>query len=244
MRANHPNDTICLRNRGLTTEAGKFNGQVRLNYDFLDKPLKKKKPTTYAVWNDLLHEDVPFEFIEQAFCVMDEAYQHTFLILTKRIKRLAEFMDYYAGRCADYSVGQGWAPSPNVWLGVTVENKDHLWRVGELVKIPAAVHWMSAEPLLSELPLYGWTVSIPWAGGEKMGGRDYTPVLNQLDWVACGEESGPGARFAPAGAILNLKDQCVAAGVPFFLKQIRVDGKLIKMPVLDGRTWDDMPVVV
>lgn len=89
MRANNPNEKVKARNEGLT-EKGCFNGHIRLNHEFLDLPLRVKKPTIWAVWNDMFHEDVPEKFIIDAFSVMAETSHHTFMVLTKRPERMKE----------------------------------------------------------------------------------------------------------------------------------------------------------
>jgi protein gp37 len=259
MRAENPNEKVRTRNKGLT-EAGQFNGRVRLNYEFLEKPLRKKKPTVYAIWNDLFHEDVPESWIFAAYTTIEKCPQHTFLILTKRIHRAAEVLNKFTGR--------SW-PLPNVWLGVTAENQQRAdERIPILLQIPAAVRFVSVEPMLGPVDIAG---HLGFNGPRRMGdGLTYFWVAPKLDWVICGGESGHGARPMHPDWVRSLRDLCQAAGVPFFFKQhgewlhetqgidfheghkyyvwpdesmsFRV-GKKAAGRLLDGRTWDDMPEI-
>lgn len=236
MRAKNPNEKVRARNQGLT-EAGQFNGRVRLNYEFLEKPLRKKKPTVYAIWNDLFHEDVPDEFIEKVFDVMATVSRHTFIVLTKRPRRLLEFVKWQT-----HETGEGYLNEGNVWLGVTTENQQRAdERIPILLQIPAAVRFVSVEPMLGPVDLtrivydrqtvidairglHGWP--LPHTDGPK------------LDWVICGGETGPGARPIHPDWVRSLRDQCQAAGTPFFFKSW---GEWAAGRVLDGRTWDEFP---
>lgn len=245
MRAEHPNEKVRARNIGLT-ENGRFNGQIRLNYEFLDKPLRKKKPTTYAIWNDLFHEDVPNEFIDYVFAVMGRSQQHTFILLTKRPERMREYLQ--AGRYQQIlniayrlkfrpeGLGKGidnpkdmrwW---PNVWLGVTAENQQRAdERIPILLQIPAAVRFVSVEPMLGPVDIYRWLrCHICSNNGSYYNPNsdevEECPICSSedpslLDWVICGGETGPGARPMHPDWVRSLRDQCQAAGVPFFFKQ-------------------------
>lgn len=259
MRASNPNEKVQARNKGLT-EKGCFNGQIRLNHEFLDLPLRAKKPVVWAIWNDLFHNDVPFEFIDCVFAVMASAGRHTFLVLTKRPERMYEYMrrvvvngpeaasryteklmDIHKQHIEKYTAG--WTPPPppeqevrflydsamkyeaatferesifyghqchwrkwplsNVWLGVTAENQemaDKRWPY--LRDVPAAVVYISYEPALGPLVL-------PPEFLER----------GQNAWLISGGESGPGARPMHPDWTRSLRDQCQAAGVPYFFKQ-------------------------
>lgn len=231
MRSEHPNDKIRGRNEGLT-DSGKFNGQIRLNYEFLEKPLRKKKPTTYAIWNDLFHEDVPFEFIAKVWQVMNNANQHIFLVLTKRPERMREFLS----RLGWYTYDRDNQPAEavldaggkytlkNVWLGVTAENQQRAdERIPILLQIPAAVRFVSVEPMLGPVDL----LSNDYLGGCincEVCLDDPKTCINcaqnrMIDWVICGGETGPGARPIHPDWVRTLRDQCKAAGVHFFFKQ-------------------------
>lgn len=262
MWAKNPNPIISDRNSDLTSAEGQFNGQIRLNHEFLDKPLRTRKPTAWAVWNDLFHEDVPDDFIDRAFAVMLATHiwgnipNHRFLILTKRPERMAEyfspgaevllkrwaetgdgwlrpydpdeiFSDHvYSKVCHDWDengrnssgspykpwgyLNQLW-PLPNALLGVTAENQQTAdERIPILLQIPAAVRFVSVEPMLGPVDL---TEAFYWASGEHGGRR------NRLHWVICGGESGPNARLMHPDWARSLRDQCQAAGTPFFFKQ-------------------------
>lgn len=213
MRAGNPNEKIKARNEGLTDKFGCFNGQIRLNYDFLAKPLRRKKPTVYAVWNDLFHEDVDGGFLCTVFDTMAAAKQHTFLILTKRPGNMLEFYK----RCIHYT-------PQNIWLGVTAENQEQAdRRIPILLQIPAAVRWVSVEPMLGPIDLQSDVLGdtlCRCAGCLDLAKS--SPDMWQaqrIDWVVCGGESGPGARPMHPEWARSLRDQCQGAGVPFFFKQ-------------------------
>jgi len=177
--------------------------------DQLRLPLRWKQSRRIFVnsMSDLFHVDVPETFIRSVFETMQQAHWHWFQVLTKRADRLAQL-------AADL-------PWPkNVWMGVSVENADYADRIDHLRGIPAAVRFLSIEPLLGPLP--------------KL-------KLRNIDWVIVGGESGPRHRKPDPQWIRDIRDQCVRAGVPFFFKQW---GGLIAKSggrTLDGRTWDQMP---
>lgn len=225
MRQNNPNLKIQLSNMGLT-ESGKFNGKIRTVEANLDLLSRTKNPKVWAVWNDLFHEDVSFDFVCDVLARVEFSPQHTVLVLTKRPERMLEFFQTWENR--------RW-PLPNLWLGVTAENQacaDE--RIPILLQIPAAVRFVSVEPMLGAVDLNERELLI-----DKRRFK-YT-IGNYLDWVICGGETGPGARSMQIEWVQNLKDQCVVAGVPFFLKQMHMGGKMVKMPELDGMVWDEMP---
>jgi protein gp37 len=184
--------------------------KLTLHPDQLTLPLRWKDPRRIFVnsMSDLFHENVPEEFIRRAFEVMAQARHHVFQVLTKRSKRLAEL----APRL----------PWPtNVWQGVSVENARYTSRVADLVKVPAAVRFLSVEPLLgpiTDLPLDG------------------------IAWVIVGGESGPGHRPIRPEWVRSIRDQCAQAGAAFFFKQW--GGRTPKSGgrVLDGHEWSEMPV--
>ena len=183
----------------------------------LQEPLDRRKPTVYFVnsMSDLFHEKVPFEYIERVFDVMGCAQQHTFQVLTKRAERMAEFC-------------HGKTLPPNVWLGVSVENRKHgVPRVDVLRGIAANVRFLSIEPLL-----------------EDLGAVE----LHDIHWVIVGGESGPKARPMQAEWVDNIKQQCDDAHVAFFFKQWGawgVDGqrrsKKANGRQYAGQVWDAMP---
>lgn len=160
--------------------------------------------------SDLFHDDVPPEFIAQVFEVIRQTPQHTYQVLTKRAQRLSRI----AGEL-------DW-PS-NLWMGVSVETRRYAFRIDHLRKVPAAVRFVSAEPLLGPL-------------GEL--------DLAGIDWVIAGGESGAGARPMELEWVTELRDRCTAAGVAFFFKQW--GGKTPKAGgrELEGEVWDELPVGV
>ena len=203
--------------------------QVRLHEDRLSLPLRWRKPRRVFVnsMSDLFHEDVPTTFIAAVFDVMARTPQHTYQVLTKRHARLRSL-----GRGATF--GEGW-PLPNVWLGVSVENQQ--WadiRIPALLETPAAVRFLSCEPLLGPVDLIGQGGDLVGAGiyalpdppehddGEPVcidHGAEQCRRCRFVDWVIAGGESGPGARPMHPDWVRSLRDQCEGARVPFFFKQ-------------------------
>jgi len=180
---------------------------VTLHEDALRIPLSWTKPQMVFVnsMSDLFHERVPESFIQRVFAVMRQASQHTFQILTKRSARLERLR-------IDWPT--------NVWVGVSVETKDYLFRIDPLRNVPAGVRFVSFEPLLGPL------------------GRIN---LEGIDWAIVGGESGPGARPMQSEWVIEIREQCLAANVAFFFKQWGGVNKKKAGRVLDGRTWDEMP---
>jgi protein gp37 len=193
-------------------QANYVNGfRVTLQPHMLELPLKWRKPQHVFVnsMSDLFHRDVPLTFIRRVFSVMERAAQHTFQVLTKRAERLAELAPKF-----------DWPE--NVWMGVTVESADYLDRLGHLRTVPAALRFVSMEPLLG-----------PVEGTDLRG----------IDWVIGGGESGPGARPMQPEWARGVRDQCLEQGVPFFFKQWGGVNKKKAGRKLDGRTWDELPRV-
>ncbi|MCA9028090.1 MAG: phage Gp37/Gp68 family protein [Planctomycetaceae bacterium] len=184
--------------------------RVTLQEDLVDLPLRWKKPRIIFVnsMSDLFEENVPDEFIIRCFSTMQAATQHTFQVLTKRPERVVDL----AGQLP-------W--SPNIWMGTSVENQDYVWRSKQLAKVPAAIRFLSVEPLLGPIP------RLP---------------LTHIDWVIVGGESGPGARPMKVEWVLQIRDRCQRYEVPFFFKQWGGVQKKRTGRKLDGRTWDDMPI--
>jgi protein gp37 len=178
----------------------------------LELPLKWKKPQTIFVnsMSDLFLKGIPNEFIVKVFNVMARAHWHTFQVLTKRSERLLEL-----------SAELPW--SPNIWMGVTVENNDYTFRIDHLRKTGACLKFLSIEPLLGPIPHLN---------------------LDGIVWVIVGGESGPGARPMEPNWVFDIRDQCREADVPFFFKQWGGTRKKKAGRLLDGRTWDEMPVLL
>lgn len=184
---------------------------VTLHPETLDIPFRWRQPRVVFVnsMSDLLHAKVPIDFVRQVFDVMRETPQHTYQLLTKRslrLRRIGDSLDWPA----------------NLWMGVSVENAEQLVRVEHLRATPAAVKFLSAEPLLG--PLDGLT-------------------LDGIDWVITGGESGPRARRCDPAWVRQIRDGCAAAGTAFFHKQWGGRTPKAGGRHLDGRTWDDMPAV-
>lgn len=172
-------------------------------------PLRWKRPRVVFVnsMSDLFQKHVPIEFVRDVFEVMNQCPQHTFQVLTKRPN--------IAARIADQLT---W--TENIWLGTSVENQKATRRIESLRKVPAAVRFLSVEPLLGPIP----RLSI--AG---------------IDWVIVGGESGPSARPMDEKWVVQIRDRCVERGVPFFFKQWGGVNKKRTGRVLEGSTWDEMP---
>jgi protein gp37 len=183
--------------------------KVTLHPEAVEEPYGWKKPRVVFVnsMSDLFHEEVPVEFIQQIFLVMNRCSQHTFQILTKRSQRLLKL----APRL-------DW--TDNIWMGVTVENRDYLYRKDHLRQVGAQVLFLSLEPLLGPLD-------------------DLT--LNGIDWVIVGGESGPQARPMKKEWVLSIQSKCGKDNVPFFFKQWGGVQKKKAGRLLMGRTWDQVP---
>ena len=185
--------------------------RVTWHQHVLNRPLHWKQPRRVFVnsMSDLFHEAVPEDFIIAVFEVMKKAHWHRFQVLTKRSERLMKL----AHRLE-------WPE--NIWMGVTVENKIAKHRIASLRAVPAAVRFLSVEPLLESL------------GHLNLAG---------IHWIIVGGESGPGARPMERTWVEGIKDQCDAAGIPFFFKQWGGVNKKKAGRMFDGQLWDDMPAV-
>ena len=184
-------------------EDGVFNGTVRCLPERLDQPLRWKKPRRIFVnsMSDLFHPDVPFDFIARVFGVMGQTEdRHTFQILTKRPARMAKLMRYPNLQFEDHQTNVVVdLPLSNVWLGTSIESDAYAFRANHLRATPAAVRFLSLEPLLGPLPSLD---------------------LRDIDWVIVGCESGPGARLMDLAWVYELRDKARAASCAFFVKQL------------------------
>lgn len=264
--------------RGLTIrrpgEPPDWTGEVRTVPHRLEQPLAWKRPRRVFVnsLSDLFHPAVDDLFIAEVFAVMSLAPQHTFQVLTKRPKAMAALLAsdefrYKVSLERKRRIGFGAAhpppvwPLPNVWLGVSIETPRYQWRANYLRDTPAAVRFISAEPLLG--PLFGFcTGPGEWTG--PVHGLDLTGI----DWVIAGGESGAAARPMSPQWVRDLRDRCNEAGVAFLFKQwgswapitdttprrgdrlmacayrdvyMRRGDKRTNGRLLDGRTWDEFP---
>jgi protein gp37 len=184
---------------------------VVLHPDRLVQPLTWKKPRRIFVnsLSDLFHENVPFDFVCDVFGVMLDAEQHTFQVLTKRPARMLNFVK---GICKQGEIER---LPPNIWLGVSVENQETAdERIPLLLQTQAAVRFLSCEPLLGQIDL---TMALEtFQTHDPMLKRNPPPV----QWVIVGGESGPGSRPCDLAWVRSIKDQCQAAGVACFVKQL------------------------
>jgi len=192
----------------------------------MEAVLRKKKPCKVFVGSmtDIFHKSIPFEFIDKVMAAIALCPQHTFQVLTKRPERMLEYINWESvepdiigrhnrGQKIDASGHRGshicgftncrW-PIKNLWLGVTVEHPDYKSRIDTLRQIPAAVRFLSIEPCMANM-------------GELN--------LEDIDWIIVGVESGPKARYCPVENIRSIVEQCKAAGVAVFVKQIHLNGK-------------------
>lgn len=234
----------------------------------IEQPLRWQKPRMVFVCSmtDLFADFVPEAMIDDVFRIMLKAKRHTFQILTKRPTRMRAYMAKFKPD------GQGWItpqgdsayasqivisdqnwPPQNIWFGTSVEDQRRAdERIPDLMMTPAAIRFLSCEPLLGPIDLH----SIPWSavkpspyydlaycGGPGLFGPDSRRINNDhLDWIICGAESGNGARPMDIAWARSIRDQCQDSGTAFFLKQFATtSGKKIATPELDGTRWTQMP---
>jgi len=183
---------------------------VTLQPQMLEMPLRWKKAQHIFVnsMSDLFHIDVPLDYIQRVFDVMRKAEWHTFQVLTKRGDRLQQLDSQLE-----------WPP--NVWMGVSVENRAVTHRIDSLRATRAHVKFLSIEPLLESIPDLD---------------------LRDIDWVIVGGESGPRSRAMDPAWVRDIRDQCAVVNVAFFFKQWGGTNKKRTGRELDGRTWDEMPL--
>lgn len=190
-----------------------INGfKVTLHEDLVNLPFSWKKPRKVFVnsMSDLFHEEVPLEFIQKVFSTMNNTPQHTYQILTKRSNRLRELSPFL-----------NW--TPNIWMGVSVENSDVEYRIDDLRETGALIKFLSCEPLLG--PLQGMN-------------------LDNIDWVIVGGESGPKARPIKEDWVWDIKLQCERNNVAFFFKQWGGVQKHRNGRILKGNTYEEYPELV
>ena len=208
-------ETFAERFRGVPGHPYEQGFDLRLVHEKLDEPLRWASSRMIFVnsMSDLFHEDVPDDFILDVVRVMELATWHTFQVLTKRSERVRDLLEGKLRFAATL---------PHIWWGVSVENQRHgIPRIEYLRKAPAAVRFLSIEPLL-----------------EDLGTLD----LEGISWVIVGGESGGGARPIEPEWVLSIRDQCKAARIPFFFKQWGGRRKKEAGRTLAGRTYDQVPV--
>lgn len=243
---------VLIDTRGSLTDWKKipkriiFNGQIKTHPERLDIPLKRRKPTVYAVWNDLFHESVPDEFIANAWHTMgnfnnlkgemvpvDKRVNHTYLVLTKRPQRMLAFLS------SRYPKGY---ERKSVYCGLTVCNQQEAdEKIPIFLQVPGK-KFLSIEPCLSEIKLQ--FAGCPNCGQSKQYwfpnyiicggcGKEVQFPPEHISAVILGGETGPGARPMHPEWVRSIVQQCNAAGVPVFVKQIHVNGK----PSKDMNEW-------
>ena len=200
--------------RGLTRRSGNravWTGKIRLDEACLDIPLGWKKPRRVFVnsMSDLFHPSVPVGFIKRVWSAMAQTPRHTYQVLTKRPDRMAEVLS-----------GEGFPLLPQVWLGTSVEDERVLNRLDELRAVPAAIRFVSFEPLIG-----------------SVGSAN----LKRIDWVIVGGESGPRARYMDPLWVEQIEALCRSNGAAFFFKQWGGKNKKATGREFRGRTFDEMP---
>lgn len=252
--------------------AGKWTGIVNVFPQRMEQVLKWKKPRMIFVnsMSDTFHEQAMDEALYMIFAYMGLAPQHTFLVLTKRAERMADFMSSLttAGwkrrlqnalptRELHKAYSNVEQPLKNIWCGVTVETQEQVDnRVPWLMSTPAAARFVSIEPMLGEINLTAvdlgvvgynnlYINTLTSSTGKAMETMGQVPDWHSLDWVICGTESlagGRAGRTPDLDAVRDLRNQCVDANIPFFLKQLpNGKGGLVKEPELDGEKWLQYP---
>jgi protein gp37 len=209
---------------------------LAMHDDVLTLPLRWRRPRRVFVnsMSDLFHPKVTDGFIARVFAAMATTPEHTFQVLTKRAPRMASlvgrgtfgaegFADMVEEAMAEFShAGLDVWPLPNVWLGVSVEDQEQAdARIPRLLETPAAVRWLSCEPLLGPMDLSKWLGPVDWPSCWEQHSLTLNRVqrMHQPQWIVVGGESGPGARPMHPDWARTLRDQCVEAGVPYFFKQ-------------------------
>lgn len=206
-------ETLAARLKAMGSKRYATGFDLAVHPEAFDDPLKWKKPRRIFVnsMSDMFHEKIPLDVIKRVFETMNRAYWHEFQVLTKRPIQLKR-----------YAPELNW--SANIWMGVTVESDRYLHRIDALRQVPAAVRFVSFEPLLSGIP--------------------ESASLAGIDWAIVGGESGPGARPMETAWVHSIRNLCHRDGTAFFFKQWGGVNKKAAGRVLEGRTWDAMPTPV
>jgi protein gp37 len=202
-------EIMSKRLKAMGQDKYKNGFELTLHESTLKIPYTWKKSEVIFVnsMSDLFHKDVPLEYIKKVFKVMNDCEHHIFQVLTKR----ADLLEKYYKELS-------W--TPNIWMGVSVENEKVSWRIDHLRKTNAKIKFLSLEPLIGPL--------------DNLN-------LKGIDWVIVGGESGFGARPMNKDWVINIKSQCQASKVPFFFKQWGGVNKKISGRELEGKNWDEMP---
>ncbi|MFA5186376.1 MAG: phage Gp37/Gp68 family protein [Patescibacteria group bacterium] len=241
---------------GLTRLDMRWVGRARFVPEMLPVPMRWESPRRIFVnsMSDLFHGDITNRQISAVFAVMAACPQHTFIVLTKRpngmnrwyelhpfggyaSKAVLDYRKEFTDRQLDRLTHVGSWPLPNVWLGVSCEDQSMLAkRVLPLLQTPAAIRWVSLEPLLAPIrfianrfdPLVGMDIERP-------------NIRSKIDWVVVGAESGPGARPMNEDWVRSIRDECKEVGTPFFYKQKLENGRKVSLPFLDGLRYAEYP---
>jgi len=203
-------ERMARRLKAMGLDRYKTGFSVAIHPEIFEAPLSWTKPQRVFVnsMSDLFHKDIPLKTIRVLFDVMNSAQQHTFQILTKRADRLFELAPKLI-----------WGP--NIWMGVTVESQRYVERIDALRNVPAAVRFVSFEPLLSDISL--------------------DTSLEGIEWAIVGGESGPNARPMKKEWVLSIRSICRRDHAAFFFKQWGGVNKHRNGRMLEGRVWDEMP---
>jgi protein gp37 len=202
-------EVMSRRLNAMGMEKYKNEFKLTCHYNDLALPYSWKKPRMIFVnsMSDLFHEEMPFDFIKAVFKVMNDCSHHTFQILTKR----GDVLEKY------YSL-LNW--TPNIWMGVTVENNQFTYRIDSLRKVPSYIKFLSIEPMLSAIPQMN---------------------LLEIDWVIVGGESGTKSRPIKEEWVIDIKNQCEKRQIPFFFKQWGGRNKKVSGKMLQGEKYCQMP---
>jgi protein gp37 len=224
-------EAFAKRFRGVPAHPYEQGFELKLWPARLDLPIawKERKMIFVNSMSDLFHEDVPEDFIAKVFDVMSQAKHHIFQVLTKRSDRMLDWTRAHFCSGNQNKKSKGVWPK-NVWLGVSLENQNYTWRIKHLQESPASIRFISIEPLLSPISLD-------------------EALLDDIQWVIVGGESGPRARPMKPEWVYEIRNQCEKYHVPFFFKQWGTFGptgkrlgKKVAGRVLDGRTWNEVPL--
>ena len=252
-----PGCKFCYAER-ITERWGQKFTEIKLHPDRLFQPLHWKKPRRIFVcsMSDLFHESIPDDFVESIFAIMAETPRHQYQVLTKRAEQMRQTVKWWNNLPSENDHLYPFvSPVPNIWLGVSVENQEQAdKRIPVLLETPAAVRFLSVEPLLGPVDLRNWlphvregAISEMWipgmnwviVGGESGGPRERMMVEDS----GCNDRSG--AIWVPKDSTLkwtrSLRDQCVASGVPFFFKQWGGPTPKSGGRLLDGKEWSEYP---
>lgn len=236
-----------------TDDRGRFNGDIMTHPERL-KRFNTRKPKVFSLWNDLFHDDVPDSFIERALSTAIGEHRHTFLVLTKRAARMASLMSRFYADAGEKELRH----AINVWCGLTVCNQQEADEKIPIFLLVPGKKFLSIEPMLGPINL----MDLPRPFEFHQSPYGWPQYLKRkIDAVILGGETGPGARPMNPDWVRSVRDQCAAAGVPFFFKSWgayglnwmnddngKIEGsewmdKGIKKPgrLLDGRTHDALP---